>query len=103
MPAAIPAIECRGLKKVFGSVIANNHVGLTVNYGEILAILGENGSGKTTTIKLLNGLLQTAKTTLQGQSPQMVLSFLASQPGFEAWFEANKNKTVGELVGQIGK
>nr|DAQ61500.1 MAG TPA: hypothetical protein [Caudoviricetes sp.] len=33
----------------------------------------------------------------------MVLNFLASQPGFEAWFEANKNKTVGELVRQIGK
>lgn len=47
--------------------------------------------------------MQTAKTTLQGQSPQMVLNFLASQPGFEAWFEANKNKTVGELVSQIGK
>ena len=47
--------------------------------------------------------MQTAMTTLKGQSPQMVLSFLSSQPGFEAWFEANKNKTVGELVGQIGK
>ena len=65
----------------------------------IMALMGGNGGGS----KLLNGLLQTAKTTLQGQSPQMVLSFLASQPGFEAWLEANKNKTVGELVGQIGK
>ena len=65
----------------------------------IMALMGGNGGGS----KLLNGLLQTAKTTLQGQSPQMVLSFLASQPGFEAWFEANKHKTVGELVGQIGK
>ena len=65
----------------------------------IMALMGGSAGGS----KLLNGLLQTAKTTLQGQSPQMVLSFLASQPGFEAWFEANKNKTVGELVGQIGK
>lgn len=65
----------------------------------IMALMGGSAGGN----KLLNGLLQTAKTTLQGQSPQMVLSFLASQPGFDAWFEANKNKTVGELVGQIGK
>ena len=64
----------------------------------IMALMG-GGSGN----KLLNGLMQTAMTTLKGQSPQMVLSFLSSQPGFEAWFEANKNKTVGELVGQIGK
>ena len=71
-----------------------------IEFDESMTVLaGGNGGGN----KLLNGLLQTAKTTLQGQSPQMVLSFLASQPGFEAWFEANKNKTVGELVGQIGK
>ena len=64
----------------------------------IMALMG-GGSGN----KLLNGLMQTAMTTLKGQSPQMVLSFLASQPGFNDWFEANKDKTVGELVGQISK
>jgi hypothetical protein len=63
-----------------------------------MALMG-GGSGN----KLLNGLMQTAMTTLKGQSPQMVLSFLASQPGFNDWFEANKDKTVGELVGQISK
>ena len=64
----------------------------------IMALMG-GGSGN----KLLNGLMQTAMTTLKGQSPQLVLSFLASQPGFNDWFEANKDKTVGELVGQISK
>ena len=64
----------------------------------IMALMG-GGSGN----KLLNGLMQTAMTTLKGQSPQMVLSFIASQPGFNDWFEANKDKTVGELVGQISK
>ena len=64
----------------------------------IMALMG-GGSGN----KLLNGLMQTAMTTLKDQSPQMVLSFLASQPGFNDWFEANKDKTVGELVGQISK
>ena len=64
----------------------------------IMALMG-GGSGN----KLLNGLMQTAMTTLKGQSPQMVFSFLAAQPGFNDWFEANKDKTVGELVGQISK
>ena len=64
----------------------------------IMALMG-GGSGN----KLLNGLMQTAMTTLKGQSPQMVISFLAAQPGFNDWFEANKDKTVGELVGQISK
>ena len=62
----------------------------------IMALMG-GGSGN----KLLNGLMQTAMTTLKGQSPQMILSFLSSQPGFSDWFEANKDKTVGELVGQL--
>lgn len=50
---------------------------------------------------LLNGLMQTARQTLKNQSPQMVLSFLASQQGFSEWFEANRHKTIEELVGQM--
>ena len=51
-----PAIELRGLTKRFGSVVANDHVDLTVNRGEILSLLGENGSGKTTLMNMLSGI-----------------------------------------------
>ena len=37
------AIQLQGLTKVFGSVVANNHVSLDIYKGEILSILGENG------------------------------------------------------------
>lgn len=50
------AIECRGITKTFGSVVANDQVDLTVRYGEILALLGENGSGKTTLMNMLSGI-----------------------------------------------
>ena len=50
------AIECKGIRKVFGTVVANNDIDLTVNYGEILALLGENGSGKTTLMNMLSGI-----------------------------------------------
>lgn len=50
------AIECRGITKTFGSVIANDAINLTVKYGEILALLGENGSGKTTLMNMLSGI-----------------------------------------------
>ena len=45
------ALELRGVSKFFGPVIANNKVDLTVLKGEILAVLGENGCGKTTLMK----------------------------------------------------
>ena len=60
-------------------------------------MMGAGGSG------VLNGLMQTAKTTLKGQTPQMVLNFLASQPGFNEWFSANKGKTLEELVNQANR
>ena len=51
-----PAIELRNITKTFGSVVANKNVNLTVNYAEILSILGENGSGKTTLMNMISGI-----------------------------------------------
>lgn len=51
-----PAIELVGLCKNYGKVEALKGVTLTVNSGELFAYLGPNGSGKTTTIKILTGL-----------------------------------------------
>jgi ABC-2 type transport system ATP-binding protein len=51
-------IEVKGLTKRFGDFIAVNHVSFQVEQGEVLGYLGPNGSGKTTTIRMLLGLLQ---------------------------------------------
>ena len=51
-----PAIEMIGITKTFGSIVANSNVNLSVNHGEILALLGENGSGKTTLMNMLSGI-----------------------------------------------
>lgn len=50
------AIETRGLTKVFGRQIAVNDLNLSVPYGSVFGFLGPNGSGKTTTIRMLLGL-----------------------------------------------
>jgi ABC-2 type transport system ATP-binding protein len=52
-----PAIETRGLTRRFGTHVAVDHLALTVPTARIYGFLGPNGSGKTTTIRMLCGLL----------------------------------------------
>ena len=52
-----PVIAVKGLTKRFGARTVVDHVSLTVMRGQIYGFLGPNGSGKTTTIRLLCGLL----------------------------------------------
>jgi ABC-2 type transport system ATP-binding protein len=52
-----PIVAVEGLTKRFGDKTAVDHVDLTVNRGEIVGFLGPNGSGKTTTIRMICGLL----------------------------------------------
>lgn len=52
-----PAVEVDGLTKRFGGLTAVDAVSFTVRRGEIFGILGPNGSGKTTTMKMLCGIL----------------------------------------------
>jgi len=54
---AAAAIEVEGLTKSFGGKAAVNHLTMTVRRGEIFGFLGPNGSGKTTSIRMLCGLL----------------------------------------------
>jgi ABC-type sugar transport system ATPase subunit len=51
-----PLLELRGVSKVFGAVQALNGVNLTVPPGKITALAGDNGAGKSVTIKTISGL-----------------------------------------------
>jgi ribosome-dependent ATPase len=52
-----PAIEAEGLTKRFGDFVAVDNVSFSIEQGEIFGFLGSNGCGKTTTMKMLTGLL----------------------------------------------
>ena len=55
--AAQPAVHTEKLTKVFGEITAVDGVTFDINRGEVFGVLGPNGSGKTTTIRMLCGLL----------------------------------------------
>ena len=56
-------VEVRDLVKRFGKVMAVDHVSFSIHPGEIFGILGPNGSGKTTTIRMLCGLILPSQGT----------------------------------------
>ena len=64
-------LKCNALSKSYGSIRALNNVTLTLESGRIVGLFGPNGSGKTTIIKLINGLLtpDAGQVTICGYAP----------------------------------
>ena len=57
-PRSEEAVVVRRLRKVFGSLVALEGLDLSIRRGEVFGLLGPNGSGKTTTIRMLCGLME---------------------------------------------
>jgi ABC-2 type transport system ATP-binding protein len=53
-----PAVDLKQVTKRYSEIVAVNNIDLTLETGEIFALLGPNGSGKSTTLKMLLGLVQ---------------------------------------------
>jgi ABC-2 type transport system ATP-binding protein len=62
-------LECRGLRRRFGEIVAVDGVGFGIDAGETYGLLGPNGAGKTTTISMIAGLLERdgGEVTVAGQ------------------------------------
>ncbi|MEY3662478.1 MAG: hypothetical protein RLZ49_1159 [Actinomycetota bacterium] len=81
------AIKATGLAKAYGDVVALNGIDIEVEQGTVLGLLGPNGSGKTTTVRILATLLQADSGT-------------ASVGGFDVATQPDEVRSVIGLTGQ---
>ncbi len=101
------AISVSGLVKTFGSTRALDGLDLSVEIGEVHGFLGPNGSGKTTTIRVVLGLLRadTGKVVLLGGDPWKdavaLHSRLAYVPGEVSLWPALSGGEVIDLLGRL--
>ena len=104
-------LQVEGLSKSFGGLKAVYDVGFDVEQGEILGLIGPNGSGKTTTLNLLTGFLKPDSGTIMFKGQNLVglpryqvcrkgvaRTFQIVKPFLE--FTALKNVIVGRIYGQ---
>ena len=65
MAASGDALRVEGVVKAFGATVALDGASFAMRAGEVHALLGENGAGKSTTVKLLSGLVQPDSGTIE--------------------------------------
>ena len=86
-----PILECKQLMKRYGSHLALNSLDLTIPRGKIVGLLGSNGSGKTTMIKLASGILTptSGEILVSGQNPGLetkdLVSYLSDKSYLPDW------------------
>ncbi len=86
-------VVCEGLSKYYSGVKALDSIELRLQRGKFIGLLGPNGSGKTTMIKLLNGLIQPTSGTvlIDGAKPgthtHSVVSYLPDKPFLNNWMK----------------
>ena len=89
-------LETKGLTKRFGNSLALDNVDFTLECGKIVGLLGPNGSGKTTFLKLINGLLKPDQGTITigGEAPGVItkqhVSFLPDSNYFPRWMKVTQ-------------
>lgn len=86
-------LECKSLTKKFPTLTALTEVNLTLERGRIIGLLGPNGSGKTTMIKLINGLLvpTSGSISVNGKTPgtdtKKIVSYLPEKTYLPDWMK----------------
>ena len=106
-----PAVELRGISKVFGSNRALDDVDLRIGSGEVVGLLGQNGSGKSTLVKIMSGVYDPEPGGRMvvggedvplplppGQASEIGLSFVYQNLALAAGLTVLENLTLGQRI-----
>ena len=91
-------LECRDLSKSFDNRVILDNVNIKIERGKIVGLLGKNGQGKTTLIKLINDLLTptSGEVLINGKKPSIeskkIISYLPERTYFD------KNMKVSDII-----
>jgi ABC-2 type transport system ATP-binding protein len=99
------AVDTRDLTRRFGALTAVSHLTLRILRGEVFGLLGPNGSGKTTTIRMLCGLLEPSEgdATVAGIDVRSAPERVKTQIGYMSQrFGLYEDLTVGENLDFYG-
>ncbi|MGB8354615.1 MAG: ABC transporter ATP-binding protein [Chthoniobacteraceae bacterium] len=100
-------IQIQNLSKHFGQLKAVDELNLDIRQGEFFAFLGPNAAGKTTTIKMLTGLIRPSSGTCKvaghdiQQSPQAAKAVLSYVPDFPFLYEKLTSREFMQFVGDL--
>src|SRR6516165_1470936 len=108
-----PIIETHGLTRRFGDLTAVDHLDLTVAQGEIFGLVGPDGAGKTTTLRMLCGLMDPTEGTARVAGHDVVresravkdqIGYMAQRFGLYADLTVEENMTFyADLFGILGR
>jgi branched-chain amino acid transport system ATP-binding protein len=88
----MPVLTVEGLQKSFGGLMAIRNLGFEVEAGEIIGLIGPNGSGKTTALNLITGFLKpdAGTITFRGENVTGIARYQACQKGIARTFQLIK-------------
>jgi ABC-2 type transport system ATP-binding protein len=99
-------IRCEGLTKRYGGTVAVDDLDLVVEAGQVFGFLGKNGSGKTTTMRMLLGLItpSAGRAWVNGRPlpcPDGLarIGAIIEEPAFHPWLTGRRNLEVLALYG----
>lgn len=98
-----PVLKVRGLGKSFGGVVALESLDLDLHRGEVLALVGDNGAGKSTFIKMISGLYEPTEgeIILEGEHVETSTTAQAREHGIETVYQDTGLVDVMDLGGNF--